>query len=1099
MRYERIRPEDKRMVFAAVVLLGMCGWYAMSHYRQAFPQASIDLRYSKGEITAMAEKVVEARGFSTQGFRELTLFDPDDSARLFLERELGLEEANRLMQEQVSVWRWRARWFRPPEKEEILVYLSPDGRLVGFRHLVAEAAEGARLEKTDALARAETFLREQTGVPHRLVEEQLVERPARFDYIFTWEQEGFRVKDATYRRKVVIQGDSIGEYSEYLHVPERWEREYAALRSGNEVYYGIAQALYLVLILAAVAALIRAALRRQVPWRTLAILCGVIAVLVIVNQWNLLPFFIDGMPTSTSYRDMILLGLVEGIGTGVGYFFYIVLGAAPGEPLYRTSEPKRLSLSAGLSARGIRTREFFRATVAAYGFTAAHLGWLVAFYLVGRKFGAWSPQDVAYSDLLSTAIPWVYPLTVGVQASTSEEFWFRMLAIPLLARYTRSRWVAILVPAFIWGFLHANYPQQPGFIRGVEIAVVGVVAGYLMLRYGILATLIWHYTYDAFLVSTVLFQSDSWHLWIIGAVVSGAALIPLGISVWSYRRNGGFLADPAMLNENSTPPETPQVEPVLKDMPGDPVLPRWRAHWLYVVAGSTAIIGLLVNPVRFGDFIRIRVAPAEAVHLAEESLRNRDIDPGDWKRAVGFVSNLDVADFEYIRRLEGAHAANETVEGRTFTGVWFVRYFRPRVPEEWRVYVTQAGRAYRVDHVLDEKAPGANLEQAQARNLAEEYLGTEKKLPLDRYRLVDSSEQKLEHRTDHSFVWEDTEFQVGEAKARLSLTVVGDEISYFRRFLKLPEGWLREFRRPRLQEYLLPSLAGAFGLPLLIVFVRRISGREAGDRHHYHWRLYALCAAGAAVFSAASAANRWNTAFISYNTAEPLENFVAQWLLGRFSMVLVSALGVCLLVMAADVFVQMAAGFRAPTPPSLARAAAVTALLWGVLRVFSAVEAAVPGPQYGLPSWDLPGPATYFPSISVLAEGVFLVAVLLLPVLIVGAAVWQYFRSPRMWSLAVAGMMLAALGEAGGVWLWLLHCGKWAGLIGIGYILVRSCGLDLGAFGVGVFWLAVVSGSAKLLEQPAPFLRWNGAAALALGLVLGALVLLLARKRPKPA
>ena len=75
-----------------------------------------------------------------------------------------------------------------------------------------------------------------TGAAAGSIEEQLQERPARYDYVFTWEQEGFRAKDATYRRTVVVQGDKIGRYSEYLYVPEKWKRDFATLRSSNELY-----------------------------------------------------------------------------------------------------------------------------------------------------------------------------------------------------------------------------------------------------------------------------------------------------------------------------------------------------------------------------------------------------------------------------------------------------------------------------------------------------------------------------------------------------------------------------------------------------------------------------------------------------------------------------------------------------------------------------------------------------------------------------------------------------------------------------------------------------------------------------------------------
>ena len=103
----------------------------------------------------------------------------------------------------------------------------------------------------------------------------------------------------------------------------------------------------------------------------------------------------------------------------------------------------------------------------------------------------------------------MYPLAIGIYAATSEEFLFRLFAIPFLLRhFTKSKFLAVVLPAFAWGFLHSNYPQEPAYIRGIEVGLIGIVAGLVMLRWGIWATLTWHYTVDAFLISTSLLRSS---------------------------------------------------------------------------------------------------------------------------------------------------------------------------------------------------------------------------------------------------------------------------------------------------------------------------------------------------------------------------------------------------------------------------------------------------------------------------------------------------------------------------------------------------------------------------------------------------------------
>ena len=113
---------------------------------------------------------------------------------------------------------------------------------------------------------------------------------------------------------------------------------------------------------------------------------------------------------------------------------------------------------------------------------------------------------------------------------------------------TKSRFLAVVLPAFFWGFLHSNYPQEPAYIRGLEVGLIGIVAGLVLLRWGIWATLIWHYTVDAFLISTSLLRSHGAYLRVSGAIVGGAALIPLAIAAISYVSRGGFVEDASLLN-----------------------------------------------------------------------------------------------------------------------------------------------------------------------------------------------------------------------------------------------------------------------------------------------------------------------------------------------------------------------------------------------------------------------------------------------------------------------------------------------------------------------------------------------------------------------
>src|SRR5262249_4130725 len=187
-------------------------------------------------------------------------------------------------------------------------------------------------------------------------------------------------------------------------------------------------------------------------------------------------------------------------------------------PLYRQSLGSRLSLGHLFRWRGMRTKSFFLGSVLGFALTGLFVAYQTGFYLVAYRFGAWSPADVPYDDLLNTRFPWLFVLLGGFFPAVSEEFLFRIFSIPFLQRLVRSTWAAVILAGFIWGFGHSAYPQQPFFIRGVEVGIGGIALGLVMLRWGILPTLVWHYSVDALYTALLLLRSHTPYF-----ILSGAA------------------------------------------------------------------------------------------------------------------------------------------------------------------------------------------------------------------------------------------------------------------------------------------------------------------------------------------------------------------------------------------------------------------------------------------------------------------------------------------------------------------------------------------------------------------------------------------------
>ena len=567
---ERLRASDYRFILICAALLAATTWFSVRNFYRAFPEASIDFKVSRDDARNIAGKFLSDQGYRLAGYRQAAQFTFDDQAKTFLEREVGLERANQIMGTRVRLWRWGYRWFRPLQKEEYNVEITPLGQLAGFEHELPEDAARPAATTEQARALAEDFLRTRLARdPAALdfVEATDAARPHRVDRTFTWKERDFQLGDATNRVEVTVLGNEVGGYREYLKIPEQWQRDYQRLRSKNEVASTIDTAVMLVLVVGMVIVIVLRVRRHDVPWRRASLVGLAAIVLGFLAQLNEFPLHEFNFPTTDSYGSFLsrefLNALLAALGAG-GLLFVLTAGA---EPLYREMFGGKVSLGNLFSLRGLRTKRFFLGSILGITLTGIFIAYQTGFYILAYKQGAWSPADVPYTDLLNTKFPWAFVLFGGFLPAVSEEFLFRMFAIPFLRKLTRNMTVAVVLAGFIWGFGHAGYPQQPFYIRGVEVGIGGVALGIIMLRFGILPTLVWHYSVDAMYSALLLVRSESLYFKLSGLGAAGIMVLPVLIALVAYWRHGGFAPETGLLNRDDVAepdtrhPRTPAAAP----------------------------------------------------------------------------------------------------------------------------------------------------------------------------------------------------------------------------------------------------------------------------------------------------------------------------------------------------------------------------------------------------------------------------------------------------------------------------------------------------------------------------------------------------------
>ena len=1089
------KPHTLRKVsisFLLIVLLGVVGLLTfLRFYETAFPTASIDFQIGRSEALETAQEFWRKQGHDLSNYHSVVTFRADHSAKDYIDQQAGLVTLNRLAQEEISVWRWQVRSFAPLQKEEFGTTFDPSSRLVGFCHAIPEEKPGAKLDTEATQRLAVHYLQEEHGLDlsgYKLVDSSSHERDDRIDHYFTWERKDFTIGEATYRLHVGIQGDEISSYWEGLKIPEAWfiahnkESERGGLLGtiGSAFNFVLTAAMVVVFLLQMRAGLIR--------WRFAIALALIVTIILAVAGLNDFPLRMAAYPTTSSLAGYVIQYLLFGL-IGLAYTsVMITLQGSTVESLARGLWPKRIPLTRFITRRGLRSRELVTAIMVGYFLAAFQLGYVMAFYRLGQDhFGVWVPVDIPYDDILSTVLPWIYPMTVGAWAAINEEIFFRLFSGSLVKRHLRNKWLAALLPGIIWASLHAWYPQQPFFIRVVELSVVGFILGLVFLRYGVLATITSHYLYNAVVTGSLIWETGELYPRLAMAFVialPALMLLPAAISLLRRRNLLSF-------------EDFPQEEKIVVPAPPPAVTPPTHREVVpltkkaLTIVGFLALLGLVIITAlpapHLGDFLDVGIGREEGQRIATKHLTELELLTQDFYLVSNFTTLVGGGDPQYLIDNLGVEGAERFLESQLPSYGWHVRFWRSEKKEEIQVWVDPSGQPIAMSHTLEEEAPGGNLKVEEAQEIAQNFLEEFQGIPLAECELVGSSSQEREARTDHYFTWERKDQPVGEGALRHYVTVQGQHIGAYGSYLKTPEAWQREQAKWTAWKAIVSGIKDYLPTGLtflcLILFVLHFRVNKLNLR-------FALIAAlGMTVLDLLGRLNNLSTFFLGYRHTQSLADYLIRYIVG-FPQGLAYTFGYwCMLGGLAEALYREAFMEETPIPLQLSqwrrwaslgwREAALLGLLayplWrGAMNLGGWARATLapssmagPGAPSGLLDPFLPTLAALTSSLSstlyycvTLALAISLLGRYLKrpawigPLLVLAAVAWNCISAESWAELAVEGMvtLLIALGTWWLVWNYFRH-NVWAYLVAGYTVFMLEDGLNL--IGYSYSWYAL--------------------------------------------
>lgn len=786
--------------------------------------------------------------------------------------------------------------------------------------------------------------------------------PARTDRTFTWERDAWRIGEAIERRWVEIQGDTVGGFAAYLHVPDAWHRAQEEKEAPRNLLSTIAWSLHSLVGFLEIGCLIYFGWKRELRPKFAIVVGIVIASLGVLAELNAFPLIWWGYETTESYEAFLTDWLISLGLSFFGNLFEIVLVTLAAEALYRKVFPNRVAISHALERKFWFSREFATGSAAGFMLGGISLGYVTLFYLAAHALGAWSPMQIPYENTISTAIPWIYPLLVGAHPAIDEEFMYRAFAISLfllaVGKRPGGRAIAVVIPAVIWAFLHVNYPQEPFFIRGVELTVVGVLYGVVMIRYGIVATVVSHYTLNAVLSSTLLLRADHPYLRISGVLICLLAILPVLPALVFRIRGGKFFSSDVF----AAAPEKERRYLIGRVSPPPFVYQPFSFRAIILILLSCLAVAA-VSISREKPYIAVTVNRTEAIETADDHMRALGNDPEAWTRSARFWDWRE-GDKEFLDEAV-TPAQRDAIFDELESARWHVRYVKPLTEESYYILVDRDGDIFSWWRILPEDASGAQLTESAALRLAEDDLRARGHDAGD-WELVDKNSTEHENRTDHWFAWEDRNNPIGDAYRRYSVTVQGDQVMSFFPSLEISDKWHREKARRLFIDALFEGIGMALGL-VVALFIAALAG-ICWTSGQARWKLSAIVGAIAVLLAVVASLNNLSMFWFGYPTAQPPAFFLATYALSQIGGWLGIFVGTVLAVSFIDAF------FRVNFPnyfQDLMRTD--KSLLWRDALVATAVVSAPLPIEYLLDENPLPeifgGAETFLPMLS-LFEGV---------------------------------------------------------------------------------------------------------------------------------
>lgn len=302
----------------------------------------------------------------------------------------------------------------------------------------------------------------------------------------------------------------------------------------------------------------------------------------------------------------------------------------------------------------------------------------------------------------------------------------------------------------------------------------------------------------------------------------------------------------------------------------------WVAFLMLSLLAAIAAVKLyfVVTP---GLNVEISFSRTQAMAAAQAFQKEYFPELQTNRTALTFVTDQHLQN--YVELEAGGVAAFQQLipELDAVTHYWKLRSFSEGQEEELILAFSPQGDFISFAFFIPAEKPGVALEEDAARELAEAGARLHLGARFDAYKPLETNlVRQTTGRADHSFTYEHTSLQAGEARFRLNVKVAGDQLVAIDTFKFIPQAFNQRFGEMRALNHQISQvsnffLMGLFGLCGLVG-----GGIWLYRRHQLRWRAALIPAAVVAAGMGAMVLANLPSAWMSYRTTDTVTSFLLQ-------------------------------------------------------------------------------------------------------------------------------------------------------------------------------------------------------------------------------